>query len=137
MSKDRHILKSLRANVLKLNEPTKTGRIYTTDCIKETLEDPILKERLEHRALFGVIESDDIYNLFNCSHIVTGLEIEDDKLIAAIDILNNQKGRCLAEALDAGAIRFSVAGKGKVEDNIVTNYELESVVATVRGDTNE
>lgn len=137
MNKGRHILKSVKAEVLKLNEPTKVGRIYTTDCIEKALADPSLNERLKQRVLFGVTAPDDIYDVLNCSHAVSSFEIEDDKLIAAIDILDTSKGRILAEALDAGNVRFSAYGKGNVENNIVTNYELESVIAIIEGDNNE
>lgn len=137
MNKNSHILKSVKAEILKLNEPTKIGRTYTTDCIKNALANPILKERLKQSALFGVIAHNDINDVLNCSHAVSSFEIEDDKLIAAIDILDTSKGRILAEALDAGNVRFSAYGKGNVENNIVTNYELESVIAIIEGDNNE
>ena len=137
MNKDRRILKSVKVEILKLNKPTKTGRIYTTDCIKKALKNPVLKEKLENGVLFGFIASDDIHDISNCSHVVSSLEIENDKLIAAIDILETPKGRILAEALNAGNVRFSAYGRGDVENNMVTNYELESVIAIVKGDNNE
>lgn len=137
MNKDRHILKSVKAEVLKLNEPTEVGRIYTTDCIEKALADPLLNERLEQRVLFGVITPDDIYDLSNYSHVITNLNIEDNKLMATLDILDTPKGRRLVEALNAGNVGFSVRGQGNVENNIATDYELESVIAIIKGDNND
>lgn len=137
MDKDRHILKSVKAEVLKLNEPTKAGRVYTTECIKNALEDPILKERLEQHMFLGTLDTNDSNDILNTSHAVSELNIIDNSLVTHIDVLDTPNGRLLSNLMDNHIVAFSVRGQGKVEDNIVTDYELESVVASIRGDNND
>lgn len=136
MDKDRHILKTVKAEVLKLNEPTKAGRIYTTECIKNALEDPILKERLEQQLLFGTFNTNNSNDIVNTSHAVSEFDIIDNSLVAHIDVLDTPNGRLLSDLLDNHLVAFSVRGQGNVENNVVTGYELDSVVASARGDNN-
>ena len=131
---ERHILKTLKAEVLKLNEPTAAGRIYTTDCITNALEDPILKERLEQHVLFGTISPDDCWDMKNISHSVTDFELDDNKLMASIDVLDTPQGRTLSTLIDNNVIRFSICGKGNVENNLVTDYTIDCVTATLTED---
>lgn len=131
---DRHILKTLKAEVLKLNEPTATGRVYTTDCITDALEDPILKERLDQHMLFGTISPDDYWDMKNISHAVSGFELEDNKLMADIDVLDTPQGRTLSILIDNNVIGFSLCGEGNVEDNIVTDFTIDSVTAVLKED---
>ena len=130
----RHILKTLKAEVLKLNEPTATGRVYTTDCITNALEDPILKERLDRHVLFGTISPDDCLDMKNISHAVSGFEVDDNKLIANIDVLDTVQGRTLSTLIDNNMIGFSICGEGKVEDNIVADFTIDSVAAVLKED---
>ena len=131
---ERHILKTLKAEVLKLNEPTATGRVYTTDCITNALEDPVLKERLDQQVLFGTISPDDCCDMKNISHSVTDFELDDNKLMASIDVLDTPQGRTLSTLIDNNVIGFSICGEGKVEDNIVTDFIIDCVTATLTED---
>ena len=131
---ERHILKTLKAEVLKLNEPTITGRIYMTDCITNALEDPVLKERLDQHVLFGTISLDDCWDMKNISHTVSGFELEDNKLMANIDVLDTPQGRTLSTLIDNNVIGFSICGEGKVEDSIVTDFTIDCVTATLTED---
>ena len=126
---DRPILKTLKAEVLKLNEPTAAGRIYTTDCITNALEDPLLTERLDQYMLFGTISPDDCWDMKNISHAVFGFELDGNKLMANIDVLDTPQGRTLSTLIDNNMIGFSLCGEGNVEDNIVTDFAIDSVTA--------
>ena len=100
MNNDKHILKTIRVPILNLNKPTRSGLIYTTECIKKMLEDPILKERLANHALFGSISLNDDHDIFdismfNTSHAACDLAIEGDQLMATIHILDTPMGRDL------------------------------------------
>lgn len=139
MNNDRHILKTIRVPILNLNKPTKSGLIYTTECIKKMLEDPILKERLANHALFGSISlnSDhDIFDIsiFNISHAACDLAIESDQLMATIHILDTPIGRDLINLMGNNIVEFLACGDGESKDNIITKYDLASVNAKIRGD---
>ena len=138
MNNDKHILKTIRVPILNLNKPTKSGLIYTTECIKKMLEDPILKERLANHALFGSISLNSDYDLldisaFNISHVVCNLAIEGDQLMATIHILDTPIGRDLINLMDDNVVEFLASGDGESKDNIVTKYDLVSVNAKIRG----
>ncbi len=104
------------------------GRIYSHDSVD--LNDPMLTEMLEQKALFGELgfpedgraETD----MHNVSHAITALRKELDGLYADIDILNTVNGRILNECVNEN--NFRTRGSGIVkEDGRIVSYTLVGI----------
>lgn len=63
-----------------------------------------LQPMLEDRRLVGELDhpSDEVVHLTNASHLITGLQMEGNKMIGEAEILKTPAGRVLEELLNAG-----------------------------------
>ena len=129
------VLKTLKGQIVEvLDKPNRNGRIYTTECIKNSvLNNPLIQERLKLHNLFGtftLIGNEEV-SLDNTSHCITNLYIEDNCLKADIDILDTPNGRMLKEHLDKGeGIYPYLSGNGELElvgYQMVSNYILDNI----------
>lgn len=123
-------IKNIR--VLKFNEPTKNGRIYTESSIN--LNDRVLQEQLKNNCLFGEIafpeDRTTAIDGTKISHLVTALRKEEDGLYADIEILSTVSGKLLEKNVNPD--NFRTRGVGTVvrdpEGNqIVKDYQLITI----------
>lgn len=123
------VLQSLKnVKVISFDTPNRNGRIYSYDSVD--LDDPILKEMLEQKALFGELgfpeDGRTEADIPKVSHVITALRKEPDGLYADIDILNTMNGRILNECINKN--NFRTRGEGIVKENgTVVSYILFSV----------
>ena len=131
------ILEELKDQVvLEFGKPTRSGRIYSKECIEAELEDPILKERLSNKSFFGELRSglnnkdEPIQtrgNLiaFNTENIYT----EDDKLKVDIVVLDTFAGNILTQVLkDPDSAFLDIRGTEDMDSNgVVSNLEIEAI----------
>ena len=113
-----------------LDIPNKNGRIYTKECMKKAIADT--KKLIEEKRFLGELEQPQYtdINLSNVSHMITDLRIEENKIVADIQVLKTPKGFLLQEMMDAKEIEFVQRGLGKIgKDNIVTDYTLIAIDA--------
>ena len=113
-----------------LDSPNKNGRIYTKECMKKAIADT--KKLIEEKRFLGELEQPQYtgINLSNVSHMITDLRIEENKIVADIQVLKTPKGILLQEMMDAKEIEFVQRGLGKIgKDNIVTDYTLITIDA--------
>lgn len=108
-----------KIKLLDLDTQLSSGRIYPTESVELSLEDPILKERLAANALFGTFFDDYTYgqtNMLGVAFSVNKLYIEDKVLYADIDILDTPKGRILNGLFKNNtSLDFHTAFTGDVE----------------------
>lgn len=123
------VLQSLKnVKVISFDTPNRNGRIYSYDSVD--LDDPILKEMLEQKMLFGELgfpeDGRTETDIHKVSHVITALRKEPDGLYADIDILNTMNGRILNECVNEN--NFRTRGSGIVKENgTVVSYILFSV----------
>lgn len=131
------ILEELKDQVvLEFGKPTRSGKIYSKECIESALENPILKERLNNKCFFGELRSGLINrdepiqtrgNLiaFNTENIYT----EEDKLKVDIVILDTFAGNILTQVLkDPDSAFLGIRGTGNMDSNgIVSDLEIEAI----------
>lgn len=131
------ILEELKDQVvLEFGKPTRSGKIYSKECIESALENPILKERLNNKCFFGELRSGLINkdepiqtrgNLiaFNTENIYT----EEDKLKVDIVILDTFAGNILTQVLkDPDSAFLGIRGTGNMDSNgVVSDLEIESI----------
>lgn len=124
------IIKNIR--VLKFNEPTKNGRIYTESSIN--LNDRVLQEQLKNDCLFGEIafpedRTTDI-DMTKVSHLVTALRKEEDGLYADIEILHTASGKLLEKNVNPDNFRTRGVGivvRDSEGNQIVKDYQLITI----------
>lgn len=131
------ILEELKDQVvLEFGKPTRSGKIYSKECIESALENPILEERLNNKCFFGELRSglsnkdEPIQtrgNLiaFNTENIYT----EEDKLKVDIVILDTFAGNILTQVLkDPDSTFLGIRGTGNMDSNgVVSDLEIEAI----------
>ena len=133
-----------KIKLLDLDTQLSSGRIYSTEAVELSLEEPILKERLATNALFGTFSDDYTYgrtNMLDIAFSVNKLYIEGKALYADIDVLDTPKGRVLNGLVKNNtSLDFHTAFTGDVEADIngkdyCKNLNLDGVYTafSVRG----
>ncbi len=117
-----YLLSINKIKLLDLDTQLSSDRIYSTEAVELSLEDPILKERLATKTLLGTFSDDYTYgqtNMLDMAFSVNKLYIENKVLYADIDILDTPKGRVLSGLLKNNtSLDFHTAFTGDVETNI-------------------
>lgn len=133
------ILKDKPANVLKRikgvvsdNKSNRNGRIYPIELWKNVVESDYVKEMIDNHSLFGEADHPETrleISLQNVSHAINDLWIDEDKVMAIIDILPTPMGKILSELLDYGTnLGISSRGAGTVlSDNTVDPDDYQFV----------
>ena len=90
-------------NLLKLNEPTRTGRIYSTEAGNAILKQWKTRND-ETGVIFGELDHDpeggcDI-SLSMVSHTITNVRIEGNDMIGDIKVLSTYNGKILTALID-------------------------------------
>ena len=120
---ERGILGRLVGVIADFKNPTRNGRRYTEELWDKTFADPIMKEKLENRCLFGELghpvdrQEIDMEKIAICLAEVPK-KGNDGKLYGVFDILATPNGRILKTMCDYGCkIGVSSRGSGDtVED---------------------
>ncbi len=121
--------------VMELDKPNKNNRIYTRKCMEQAIADT--KKLVEENRFVGELDqiSSTSVNVSNVSHIVKNIRIEDNKVLADIQILNTPRGHQLKELLDEKKISFVPRGLGKIDsDRTISDYKLISIDAVPSSD---
>ena len=118
----------MRVPVLKLNQPTGTGRIYPDWVVKKAID-------AAEMPMMGTMEFSEsgVISLDRVSHRVEKLEIVGDTLYATVKILNTPMGIMLDHIKDDVAFRTS--GIGTVDEHDVVHDFVLVSVAAVNKDT--
>lgn len=118
----------MKVPVLKLNEATQNGRIYPDYVVA----DSVANAQLPLFGTFGCTGKVHL-ELGEVSHRVSELKIENDQLVANVEILNTPRGTVLSKALSQNQdIKFHAVGTGMVDDDgVVSEYSLISVSVTM------
>lgn len=114
-------MKQYKVIIEILNKPNRNGRIYTEECIRKALEDPICQERLQTHTMFieGVFGDD------------TSQEVDINKVTGVADSLFIEDG-CLK-----GVVTM-FTGETPLTKYSVFNNEAEPIVRLCgRGCVNE
>ena len=103
--------------------PTRNGRGYNESLWDKTFEDPIVKEKIENKCLFGELGHPVDREEVDMEKIALALNEmpkkgKDGKLIACFDILDTPNGRILKTLCDYGTtIGISSRGSGDVVED--------------------
>lgn len=112
--------------ILKLDEPTITGRIYPREVVEKSFYQD--REYLGRIGMpeYGVDSNSGEINLRFCSHITKNLRIEDNVLKCDIKILDTKHGHILENLIGYGI--FRTAGYGNVKDKVVQDdFKITSI----------
>lgn len=113
--------------ILDFDVPTKTGKIYTKECILNALDDRVLKERLDTKSMFGFFDVSDT-NIMNAALVVTSLKIRGNSLYADIKLLNTPQGGIAERLLNQGMpLTLGLRGQGTMNGNKVEHIDIYSV----------
>lgn len=131
--------------VLRLDVPTVTGRVYHREVIEQALARPELQQQLVEGTFTGgplnindLGEANEPWPLANTCFIVRDLRLQDDRLMAAIEFLDTPTGQGLQQLFEAEKLRFLTSGTGRLEQlldgrgtAVVSDFSIEHVAATV------
>ena len=123
------------AKVLQVGVPNRNGRVYPPEAVQAMIEQA--NKRIAEGTLLGElgeVEGTSV-TLDNVSHIVRGLHLEGDTVVATIELMNTPKGETLRELLKIeGGPVFRTRGTGLVDEHgVVSQYQLISVDAVMDG----
>lgn len=122
----------LKGQILKIADVVeRNGRMYP----QAELEKAVTKfqEKVKNQqgvlGILGEPEHAGKINLYEISHAVTNVRMEDDKMVADLKVLDTPNGKILKQMLEAGASpQFSVSGYGSVrDDGTVVDFEIVTV----------
>ena len=129
--KKEHILKTFKTTVLRVDQPTITGRVYSKAVVKKALADPAIKEALANHVLFGIFgyAPYEGIRIDQVAFVTEKLYWYKNELRAVISILDTKMGHELLDHLDQ--TKFTVTGTGEVDEGKrVINYTIETVIAS-------
>jgi len=126
----RGILGRLKGVIADFKNPTRNGRKYTEELWEQTFNNPIMKEKIENRCLFGELghptdrQEVDMEKIAICM-AETPKKGSDGKLHAVFDILATPCGKILKTLCDYGCnIGVSSRGSG----DTYTDYDGQEIV---------
>lgn len=112
------VLKTVKGIVADFN-PNRNGRVYPRQLWEKVINSEYVKEMMSSRMLLG--EADHPFDdrveisIKEVSHAINKLWIENDKVMAELDILNTPNGEKVATLIDYGSkIGVSSRGAGSV-----------------------
>ena len=125
----------MRVKILKLNEPTSNGRIYSEQTVGNALKSMEIEGK---KSVYGHIGEPDLFNqidLTKISHYVTDMKIENGYLVGSLYPMSTPKGKVCEELINSFANKddlpyeFVASGVGFIEplSNRVTDYTITSV----------
>ena len=126
----RGILGRIVGPIADYKNPTRNGRKYTEKLWEKVFADPIVKEKIENRCLYGELGHPDDRLETDMSKICICLaevpkKSDDGKLYGIFDVLDTPNGRILKTLLDYGA-NIGVSSRG--EGDLVSDYMGEEIV---------
>lgn len=128
---ERGILGRLVGVIADFKNPTRNGRLYTEELWDKTFANPIMKEKLENRCLFGELghpvdrQEVDMEKIAICLAEVPK-KGNDGKLYGVFDILATPNGRILKTMCDYGCkIGVSSRGSGDTVEDYDGNETVE------------
>ena len=126
----RGILGRLKGIIADCKNPTRNGRRYTAELWEQTFNDPIMKEKIENRCLFGELghptdrQEVDMEKIAICLAEVPK-KGTDGKLYGVFDILATPCGKILKTLCDYGC-KIGVSSRGS-GDTYTDSYGQEIV----------
>jgi len=121
----------LKTEVLRVDHVNGNKRIYPRKVVEKAIADK--QQLLGEFWTDGVHRKEGTIHFANVSHEIKNLYLEDDCLMADIQILQTPRGRILKDLLQETAFRPFGIGSGKVNDDgifvINDNYKLISIDA--------
>lgn len=109
--------------------PTRNGRLYPLDLWKKVFADPLFKESLENKTLYGELDHpEDRFEplITEACVVMTDYKIDEDAgvIYGGFDILDTPKGRILKTVLDYGSV-VGVSSRG--QGDIIESADGEKV----------
>ena len=97
-----------------------------------------LQPLLEDRRLVGELDhpSDEVVHLTNASHLITGLQMEGNKIMGEAEILRTPSGRVLEELLNAG-VKVGISSRavgGLTYNNDNDSYDVNENLKLITWD---
>ena len=128
----RGILGRLVGVMADFKKPTRNGRLYTEDLWEQTFNNPIMKEKIENKCLFGELghpldrQEVDMEKIAICL-AETPKKGNDGKLHGVFDILNTPNGKILKTLCDYGCnIGVSSRGSGDTYEDFEGQETVDS-----------
>lgn len=115
-----------------VDKPNKNGRIYPRGVMDKAIKD--YRKQIDEKRSVGELnpQFDPTTVLTNVSHIITDLLIEENNLVADVDVLTTPRGLILQDMLESHNIEFVTRGLAKLDkEKTITEYTLLSVDACV------
>lgn len=95
------------SEIIKYNEPTSNGNLYSKECIERALNDELVKERFENHTFFCGFAKDYAkywgIDISNISHVVNKTWWEGDTLFGEFKTLDTPCGKILNRFLSGCA----------------------------------
>ena len=104
--------------------PTRNGRLYPIELWKKVFDDPLFKEALANKTLFGELDHPEDRFEPRVKHaciVMTEYDIDEDKglIYGGFDILDTPDGRVLKNILDYGSVLgVSSRGQGDIIETV-------------------
>lgn len=118
--------KKLCVTVIEAGVPNVNGHIYPA---------AVLEKLAEIKQVFGTIgPSRPQVSLDEISHVIDRMWVEDNRLMAEIEVLKTVSGSILEDMLEREDVEFFPAGYGRIDENDIVqdDYELVSINAQVK-----
>jgi len=91
---------------IRVDHPTSFGRTFTREAVQRAVSDPIFIDAIKRGMMLGGIINrghEHLAMLHEATHIVIGMRIDGDMLVADIQLLDTPKGLEVQRAITHGA----------------------------------
>lgn len=126
----RGILARIVGPIADYKNPTRNGRKYTEKLWEHVFDDPIVKEKIDNKCLYGELGHPEDRLETDMSKICICLseqpkKSDDGKLYGVFDVLDTPNGRILKTLLDYGT---SIGVSSRGEGDLISDYSGEDIV---------
>lgn len=115
--------------------PTVNGRVYPRHVLEKMAAD--MRERIARGEVLGGfldLGAEDYTRVCEASHKVTDVGVEDNALVARIEILPTPQGKYLQELVERGEVFFTSSAEGTLDkDGVVGEDAIMHTVSAVLG----
>lgn len=103
----------MRKTILKFNQPTITGRIYT-------------RENVEYVPDNVFVYAGDHFKINDIAGVCQNIVVDEDGIHGEIELFDTPSGKIIQEFPDY-ALNYYASGIGMVKENVVSGYRLRAV----------
>lgn len=126
---------AVTSKLFDADKPTVNGRVYPKHVLEKMAAD--MRERIAKGEVIGSfldLGAEDYTRVHEATHKVTDVGVEDNALVARIEVLPTPQGKILQELVERGEVFFTSSAEGTIDkDGVVGDDAIMHTVSAVLG----